>query len=339
MVKAAVKTTDDFMDRFADVMQGDFPFAVEEHALAVAVSGGPDSMALCAALAEYLQEEIELHVLSVDHGLREGSADEAKAVGERVAAFKQVSHHILTWTHEETPEARIQEEARAARYGLMREYMKDNGIKYLFVGHHMDDQAETFLFRLAKGSGLDGLSGMSAVQDMGDDFILCRPFLGFEKADLVAFCEERGIEVVSDPSNQSDMFARVRLRESMAVLEKEGLTGKRLSVTARRLQRAQAALDQMAGKSYKNNILNKENNRIVFKFDLLISEPEEVVLRVLQKGMAVLNPVEGYGVRFEKIEQLCADLMKPEAFRKRTLGGIIFERLDKEGQVVLSLEK
>lgn len=339
MVKAAEKSTDEFMDRFAIVMQSVFSCAYVEHAIAVAVSGGPDSIALCYALAECLPQEIEIHALTVDHGLRAESAKEATDVGKRLDGLDRVQHHTLTWKHEEPMQSRIQEEARMVRYALMREYMQERGIKNLFLGHHMDDQAETFLFRLAKGSGLDGLSGISAVQEMDKDFRLCRPFLGFYKEDLTGFCEERGLTYIQDPSNDSEAFARVRLRKSMNVLEEEGLSAKRLSVTASRLRRAQDALDFTARKSFDNNVLILNNSRIVFKFELLVSEPEEVVLRVLLRAMSVLNPSDGYGVRLERLEQLCADMMKPDHFRKRTLGGVIFERKDADGEVVLSTEK
>ncbi len=311
--------------------------------VAVAVSGGADSLALCFALSEYFMDrpDVTLHALSVDHGLREGSAAEPAHVAGQLVALSNVRHAVLTWDHGAggKPSARLQEQARHARYDLMREYMQAQGLTNLFLGHHMDDQAETFLFRLAKGSGLDGLSCMTPVQEMAEGFVLCRPFLEFEKADLVSFCAMRGVDFVDDPSNESDDFARVRLRKSRDILAAEGLSSKRLRVTAARLSRAREALEIMAHRAFCDCLYENSSSRIVFKFDLLVSYPAEIVLRVILDAMSELCPGAGYGARMERVERLCVDLIDAEAFRKRTLGGIVFDRRDAEGVLVLSLEQ
>ncbi len=305
--------------------------------IAVAVSGGPDSMALCSMLSA-LYPDTEIYALTVDHGLRTESSQEAQDVGDALSSLGNVAHHILTWEHDKKPDARIQERAREVRYGFMREFMAAHKIGFLFLGHHMDDQAETFLFRLAKGSGLDGLSGMPFKQDMGKGFVLCRPFLSFLKTEILEYCKNTSISCVEDPSNESEKFARVRLRKSKEVLEGEGLSAKRLSVTAKRMERAREALELIAKKYLEDNVLESESSRLVLKI-LLLDEPEEIVLRVLINAILILLPELGHSIRMEKLENLCADLMKPDVFRKRTLGGIVFERNDKDQEIVLSLEK
>ena len=210
------------------------------HAIAAGVSGGPDSMALCFALSAWCaahRPDITLHALTVDHGLRPDSTQEAQHVQEKLACLSNVSHHILTWDHAEKPASRIQERARTARYDLMRAYMQAHDIRHLFLGHHMDDQAETFLLRLSSGSGLDGLSCMAHRQGRAPDFIVCRPLLGMCKTDILSFCDAHNIAFIHDPSNESAAFARVRLRRSMDILAAEGLSSKRLGVTAMRLAR------------------------------------------------------------------------------------------------------
>lgn len=310
-------------------------------AVAVAVSGGPDSMALCALLDGWAQGT-KIHALIVDHGLRVESAEEAQGVQRTLEAYQNVTPIILTWTGEK-PGSGVQEEARRARYMLMADYCREKGIGHLFLGHHRDDQAETVLFRLAKGSGLDGLAGMQAVQKYDESLTLLRPFLDFSKDEIVHTCEQMGVKYVQDPSNENQAFARVRLRQSAGVLTEEGLTSKRLSVTAKRLSRARKALDILADKAYKEAILKNNPERIVFKIDILNTEPEEIVLRCLLKALEHLRPESDYAPRMEKIETLLYDLIssqnEPDGFRKRTLGGVAFEVDERAGQLILSQER
>lgn len=331
-------------EEFSDIMNARFGGleALGGRGLAVGVSGGPDSMALCFLLSRWLSDQpvskkISVHALTVDHGLRPESAKEAKQVRAWVKCWQHTIHKILTWEHCGA-DTRIQEEARAARYGLMWAELRLLKIGRLFLAHHRDDQAETVLFRLAHGSGLDGLCGMAERQAFGDDLTLCRPFLDFSKADLVATCQHYRVPFLVDPSNSAEAFARVRLRGSMAALEREGLTAERLSVTAKRLARARAALDELAQRTLKEAIAEHHPDRIVLSYSVLRSMPEEIGLRVVLSVMAMLVPPEPYGPRLERVEALFEDLMKPERFRKRTLNGTIFERKEKDGTVVLSLE-
>ncbi|MGH1402929.1 MAG: tRNA lysidine(34) synthetase TilS [Alphaproteobacteria bacterium] len=307
--------------------------------VAVAVSGGADSTALVLSLSHFLAgKNIQIYALTVDHALREDSAQEAGDVGKVLSGLSNVTHTVLRWDHGACkPETRIQEHARNARYELIYRFMDDHGLSHLFLGHHMGDQAETFLFRLAKGSGLDGLSCMLPVQQR-ENVILCRPFLMFGKADLISYCRQNDVAYVDDPSNENQSFARVRLRKSQQVLEEEGLTAKRLATTAYRMARARKALDAIAQVAYEDNLLEFNVNRIVFNFNALKNNEEEVILRVVLKAIKQMYSNREYGVRVEKLEKLCVDLVKPSPFRKRTLGGVIFERNDKCGHLILSRE-
>lgn len=328
--------SDKFMDAFCAFK--DAHFSEEEgetRSIAVAVSGGADSLALCHILSRVHQGKI--FALTVDHALRPESADEARYVGEILKSFENVSHHILVWDHDIKPSARIQEQGRIARYKLMADFMREEGICELYAGHHLDDQAETFLFRLAKGSGLDGLACMTPRTEFDNGLFLCRPFLWASKEDLVQYCKQNSLEFVNDPSNQAQHFARVRIRQSMDVLSQEGLTPKRLGVTAYRIGRAREALEMITDTIY-NSLVIKDNNRFEFNLKALCSNPEEVVLRVVTRAISEASGGRGYGVRMEKIEALCSDLIKTGAFRKRTLGGIIFEVDPIEGKLILSPE-
>lgn len=306
--------------------------------VALAFSGGPDSMALLALLQDWVKENggLRIHALHVDHGLRVESAREAEALGRALQNTDGVHYEIMKW--EEKASSGIQEAARKARYDLMASYCRAHGICYLFVAHHQDDQAETFLFRLAKGSGLDGLSSMQPVQDYGEDIIILRPLLSVEKNVLISLCQDCNLEYIEDPSNDSEEYSRVRLRKSQAVLETEGLSSKRLSVTAKRLSRARFALDTLAQKALQDAIIKKEAKRFVLKYDVLQNWPDEIALRAVLKVIETLRPESDYAPRMEKVESLFYDLRSPEPFRKRTLGGLVFERNDDAGEVLIMQE-
>jgi tRNA(Ile)-lysidine synthase len=307
-----------------------------EQDLAVAVSGGPDSTALARALSVWGQG-IRLHVLCVDHGLRVDSAAEAQKVKKISEKWPNTQCHILCWDHDGVA-ARLQEEARAARYGLMAEYCRAHKIGYLFLAHHRDDQAETLLFRLAKGSGLDGLAGMQALQKYDDGLFLVRPLLEIPKADILGFCERERLEFFNDPSNDSEKFARVRLRKAREVLEEEGLSSSRLSVTAKRLARARYALDIVSKTAYNEAVILKDTDQVVLKFSVFEKYPEEILIRCILKVMDIIEPFSDHAPRLEKVEALAGDLLREGSFRKRTLGGLIFERDDRKSLLILSSE-
>jgi tRNA(Ile)-lysidine synthase len=175
-------------DEFSALLAERFPSALKDLVFAVAVSGGPDSMTLAKLLSSWAtQNNKTIHALTVDHGLRAESADEAAQVAAWLKNWPNTRHSVLKWEGDK-PQNRIQEEARNARYRLMTDYCAGQGISSLFLAHHQDDQAETFLLRLAMGSGLDGLAAMRAVHKTGAGLILLRPFLTLPKERLLATC-------------------------------------------------------------------------------------------------------------------------------------------------------
>lgn len=305
--------------------------------VAAAVSGGPDSMACLRALADLADPEggPDIHALTVDHGLRTESADEAAAVGRWVKGWPHVRHTVLRWD-DPKPATRIMEQARAARYRLMGEYCVKNGIKHIFLAHHRDDQAETFLMRLSAGSGLDGLAGMRGEQILENGLVLIRPFLEIPKAALISFCETRGVPFVRDPGNENPAYARARLRAGQEALEREGLTPQRLAVTARRLERAREALEDLAARAADEALIAHEDGRIVYTEESLLRWPAEIRLRVIRRAVALLGPGEGYGPRLDRLEILAEALFTDGVFRRRSLGGVLFSR--RRGQIVLENE-
>lgn len=233
-------------ERFARLIARLGPFERKPH-LAVAVSGGPDSMALALMLAEWAHaRDGRLDAVTVDHGLRPESAAEAEQVGRWLARLPGVTHRTLPWSGPK-PESGIQAAARAARYRLLAGYCRDAGILHLCVAHHRDDQIETHRLRAGHGSTPLGLAGMSALRCL-DGVRLLRPLLGIAKAELTALLEARGQGWIADPSNADPAFERVRLRaaadpvQGFAQAEPEAAALHRLGLERRRLEEETAAL-------------------------------------------------------------------------------------------------
>lgn len=228
---------------FAERMALFAPF--ESHpTLAVAVSGGADSMALCLLAHHWaVAQKGNIIALTVDHGLRASSATEAKQVGAWLKK-RGIAHHILTLpkgTIDATQN--MQASARDARYEALSEWCHAQGILHLITAHHLDDQAETFLIRLARGSGVDGLSGMSAQKELKHVQLL-RPLLNIPKSQLVAYLAQQKQDFIEDPSNVSDAHTRNRIRKLMPLLEEEGLSADRLVRTAQSLALSRIALEE-----------------------------------------------------------------------------------------------
>jgi len=316
----------------------DFPDLPAGSSVAVGVSGGPDSMALCWLLSRWaLHHNVTVHAITVDHALRAESAQEAKDVAHIVRDWPNVVHTTLTWEGQK-PGTRILEEARAARYDLLHRYMKQNGIRHLFIAHHQDDQAETFLIRLAKGSGLDGLGGMQKIRQGEDGTYLCRPLLDVSKDDLIALCNAQSIPFVTDPTNRNEKYLRPRLRAARDILEEEGMSSKRLAVTAARLSRARAALETLAQDLFHRTVRQETPEGFTFDWTMLKQHPEELILRVLLMAVHRLKPEDDYAPRMERMEALLSRLLGEDGFKSATLSGCLFALHPKNGTLRISLE-
>lgn len=276
----------------------------------------------------------DIHALTVDHGLRAGSADEAARVCRSVSDWPSVTSHVLTWQGEK-PTTRLQEAARAARYALMLTYCRTHDIKHLYLGHHGDDQMETVLFRLSKGSGLDGLAGMEA-KSVRDGVTLIRPLLHHTKSDLLDYCAAHDLPFVNDPTNENMQMARPRLRAARAALEAEGLTAKRISTTAARLARARNALEQMTDEVWKAVIISAESDHIIMHYGALCSEPDELRLRILMRCFNHFKSDRAYLPRMDAVESVENNLFNMKK-RAATLNGLLFKVSEEAGGFVLKI--
>jgi len=294
--------------------------------VAVAVSGGADSMALLRLLHAWASDKaITLHALTVDHALRDASRDEAEQVATWAAAMG-AAHTILRWDEGAAlrgQQRSLQNDARAARYGLLTAWCTAHDFTHLFVAHHADDQVETFLLRLSRGSGVDGLAAM-APATVRDDIVIARPLLGFAKAELIAFCRDAGQPWIDDPSNENPVSARVRFRQSRALLAREGLTDERLLATVAHLQRAKAALDHAVAELLASACTWDDLGVATLHVPAFVAAPDEIALRALAR---VLVGASGqiYGPRFEGLERLHRSLTRGP-WQDATLHGAVLER-------------
>ena len=289
----------------------------------LAVSGGPDSAALLV-LATAWRERVEglrLFAATVDHGLRGESRQEAETVASWCLRLN-VPHAILPWMGPK-PKSRVQERARDARYALLREHASQVGATVLLTAHHADDQAETVLLRLLRGSGIAGLAGMAARRDLGGGVILARPFLDIPKATLIDFCRRSGQPFLEDPSNRDERFARTRIRRRLALAD-AGFGSPRLLRLAQRAARADAALGQLYRDFRDQSANSKSDGSLLVARAQLETAPDEFLVRLICFETAQLTRTGG--PRLEQAEivalKMREALRRGETF-KASLGGVL----------------
>lgn len=291
---------------------------------AVAVSGGGDSLALMHLLHGFAKarEMAPPIVLTVDHGLRKASAREAKKV---LAWAKEagLKAHLLTWRGKK-PKSDIESQARQARYRLLGDWLKKKKITTLFVGHNLDDQVETFLLRLARGSGLDGLSGMVPHAPWPvpgfDRLRLARPMLGLGRDQLRAYLSGLGQTWLEDPMNEDTSFDRVKIRKARAALSEAGLTPARIAAAASHLARARESLEVMTEAVLNRATRKSQAGGILLDALALAAAPREVGLRGLASVLMAVGG-QAYRPRFESLERLFDRLAGPGLGGGATLHG------------------
>lgn len=289
-------------------------YGITDEIIAAGVSGGADSLALVLRLHESGRKVI---ALTVDHGLRAESRSEAEYVGEVMARYG-IEHHILTWDGEK-PQSGIEEAARQKRYELLFGWCRDNHVGVLAVGHHRRDQAETFLLRLQRGSGLDGLCCMQPVTQRGG-IMLIRPQLEDNPEDLKAYLRERGIVWTEDASNLCDDFLRARIRKFLPELERAaGISEQRLAETAAVLARTRNYLEEQTVKFIRNHVRCWENAAVSVSLGMLLGQHQEMAYRILS---ALIRETGGrvYAPEAEETLRLIEQMREPD-FKGCTLGG------------------
>jgi len=295
--------------------------------LVIAASGGPDSTALlvlAAGWAKRLKKPPKLLAVTVDHGLRPQAAAEAASV-KRLARRLGVPHRTVRWRGDK-PKTGLQEAARLARYRLLAETAARARYAHVLTAHTLDDQAETVLFRLARGSGLTGLAGMATASllpiDTETQVFIVRPLLHIAKARLVATLRAAEIAYSEDPSNLDPKFTRARLRVLMPALAREGLDARGLSRLAARMRRADTAIEFAVRAARAALVPAAWPRRGPIEFDAAKFRglPAEVGLRLL--GRAIAHSGNEGPVELGKLEAMY-NAVRRESRLRRTLAGAV----------------
>ena len=314
-------------------------------AIVLAVSGGPDSLALMWLAVRWrgaLARGPQLFAVTVDHGLRAESAAEARAV-KRLARSLELPHRTMRWTGAK-PKTGLPAAARAARYHLLAQAARASGATHVFTAHTRDDQAETLLMRMLRGSGIAGLAAM-ARQSERDGVLLARPLLHVAKSQLVATLKKARIGFADDPTNRDLNFTRPRIRAVMPALAAEGGDARNLARLASRLARANAAVEVLVDGAERYLALRDREarhsgpdaqafNAKIFDFQTFARMPEEIRLRLLlraierfgHEGPAELGKVEAL---LSALDGMVAENPGPRRpMLKRTLAGALVSLTD-----------
>jgi len=272
----------------------DFMRKYDGQRVAVAVSGGIDSMALMNMIAEM---KIDAVVLTVDHGLRPLSEQDSKFVA---AAAKKLGLEsvILKWTGKK-PKNGIEAAARAARYRLLLDWCHDNGVKVLMTAHQADDQIETFLMNLGRGSGIYGLAAMRGEQTR-DGIVIARPLLSASRTELEEYCRVRKIKYSRDEMNEDENFLRVKIRKNRRFLcDKLDISDERILTAIESLGRVRDAMETDVGKLVHSVLTG---NRAIFGVSFFFDMPEETRLKFLSRLFQIIGE-SPHPPRLEKVHR------------------------------------
>ena len=312
-----------------------FAGVARETAIGLAVSGGADSLALMLLAQRWAAAQPRpprLHVYSVDHGLRPEAAGEVKTVLAAAAALG-LPATPLHWTGTK-PRTSIQEAARTARYRLFAAAMRQDRVPVLLTAHHRSDQAETILMRMAHGSGVEGLKGMSAFAKV-EGVHVHRPLLGIDPAALLAVVKDAGLVPVLDPSNEDEHYERVRWRKALPGLSALGLDPAALAGFAQRMATADEAILHMANAAFVDQVRLDGFGAGHVQLDALRALPTAVAVRVLGR---VLNIVGGRQKprALGQVERLHHTVMTETDFKATTLLGCVVR--PKDGTLMVARE-
>ena len=290
----------------------------------VAVSGGPDSLALCFLSKIYsIKKHLNVKYLHVDHKLRKNSTKEAKFV--KLLLKKLTSNvEILTWIGKK-PKSNIQSNARDKRYELLIRRAQKLKINNILLGHHKDDQVENFFIRILRGSGLNGLVSFDKETNI-QNINLIRPLLKFTKIDLENITKKIFKSYVEDPSNENDKFTRIKIRNFIKNLESEGLNKDKFNLTIKNLKFASEAIKYFVQKNLEQNSIILNNNNYAILNKIFFYQPEEVVFRSLTKVIKIVGK-KYYPSRGKKIDNLIEQIKNDYKF-KSTLGNCVIKRVN-----------
>ena len=248
-----------------------------EEKIILALSGGEDSMVLLDILSQYKNSNII--AVTINHNLRDKSSLESIEIG-KLLLNKNIKHIIINWEEGKNIKSNIEEQARDARYNLLSSYAKEHNIKYIATAHHRDDQYETFLIRLLRGSGIDGLTSMQEITNFNNNIKLIRPLLSISKEEIQIYSKENKIKFFFDESNKDTKFLRNKIRNLLNNIENKDIIDKRLLRTINHLQRARNFFDSYLQKLEKE-LLIMDGDNIIISLEEFKNLHQEIGLRLL----------------------------------------------------------
>ena len=298
----------------------------------VAVSGGPDSLALSFLAKIYsIKKKLNVEYFIIDHKLRKNSTTEARLVKKKLKKFS-INLNILTW-HGKKPKKNIQSIAREKRYRLLTDQAKKLNINNILLGHHLDDLFENFFIRILRGSGLNGLVSLDK-KTQKNQVNLIRPLIDFDKKDLIYISNYIFDSYVNDPSNEDDKFKRVRIRNFLKQLEAEGLDRNKFLLTIKNLKSANETIKFYTKENLDNNVTFFKKKKYVILKNSFFFNSSEVVFRSFSEVIKIVGK-KYHPVRGKKIVNI-TQLINDKPSFKVTLGGCVIKKINET--VIVSKE-
>ena len=290
----------------------------------VAVSGGPDSLALSVLSQKYTSEnKIKAFFVLVDHKIRKNSSKEALWV-QKLLKSRSIKLKIIK--NRQKINNNVQAEARKVRYELLSNFCLKNKIKFILTAHHRDDQVETFLIRLSRGSGIQGLSSMDRVVKLNSKVSIFRPLLDLKKEDLISISKSYFDRVVKDPSNDDNKYLRTKIRGLVKHFEKSGIDLDRVHHSIKNLAASRDILNSYI-KSVEKKCVLKKRNQILINLDSFSKEKQEIQLKIL--GNCIKQTSKAYyPPRAKKVIKLLENI-RSKSILKATLGNCLIEKKEK----------
>jgi len=298
----------------------------------VAVSGGPDSLALSALSKTYSEEKkSKVFFVLIDHGIRANSKKEALAVKN---LLKKKGLLLTILKNKKKISKNIQSHARKIRYELLLTYCQKHKIKFIMTGHHRDDQIETFLIRLSRGSGIQGLSSMNKMTKLNNKTKLFRPLLSANKKDLVFLAKKYYGKIFKDPSNINQKYLRTNIRSLIKQFEKNGIKRDQIIKSINNLAATRDTLNSYIT-SVEKKCVTKKKNAFLITLNIFLLENRDIQLKILSNSLKIISK-NYYPPRAKKILNLMSRI-KLEKEIKATLGGCIINK--RQNNLIISKEQ
>ena len=299
----------------------------------IAVSGGPDSLALTALTKAYsFNNRCKIYYVLVDHNLRKNSSNEALSVKK---LLKKNNINLIILKNKKLINKNIQSQAREIRYELLTNFCKKKKINTILTAHNLEDQVETFFIRLSRGSGLQGLSSMKEVHKINKNITLVRPLLNIKKIQLIKISKIIFNKYFKDPSNNNKKYLRTRIRSFRKILEKSGINYDQIFRSIKNLGSSRDTLNLYFKKIYEEVTIIK-NKQIIINLKIFNNLNQEMKIKVFSKAIKVITK-SYYPTRSKKVMNLVDNIVKKNN-AKLTLGGCLILR-EKDHIIIKKLKK